>query len=120
MTEAKPSGLDAFQAPVVLDNGGYSIKAGFGGYSDPVSVLPNCLAKPRGERQWLIGDMLQDARDISCLSLRRPIDRGFVVSYEAQQEIWSRTFDKMKFSRMARLMSVLESKCLSGFAVNAA
>ncbi len=38
-------------------------------------MFPNCTAKPKGGRQVYVGDQLLDSRDISQLSLRRPIDR---------------------------------------------
>eukprot|EP00951_Prasinocladus_malaysianus_P045425 scaffold604486_cov51-Prasinocladus_malaysianus.AAC.1 len=40
------------------------------------------------------GDQLLDARDISCLAMRRPIDRGYVVNWETQLDIWTRALDK--------------------------
>lgn len=53
-------------------------------------VCLNCLAIV-----LLAGDMLLEARHISGLSIRRPVDRGFVVSWDTQQEIWSRGLTKV-------------------------
>lgn len=38
-------------------------------------VFPNCTAKPKGERQMYVGDMLLDCKEVSQLTLRRPYDR---------------------------------------------
>ncbi len=39
------------------------------------SIFPNCVAKPKGERQAYIGSMLLDSKEISQLTLKRPFDR---------------------------------------------
>lgn len=82
------------EAPLVLDNGGCALKVGFPQDAGP-QVIPNCVAKAKGSRQWLTGDLLRDARDVSCLVLKRPIDRGYVVNWELQQDIWMHTFEKV-------------------------
>jgi hypothetical protein len=37
-----------------------------------------------------MGDQLLEARDISQLSIRRPIDRGYLVDWGLQSELWAR------------------------------
>mmetsp|Transcript_30039 Transcript_30039/g.84763 ORF Transcript_30039/g.84763 Transcript_30039/m.84763 type:complete len:413 (-) Transcript_30039:59-1297(-) len=80
---------------VVLDSGGCTVKLGLAASDSPAAVFPNCLGKGRTDRQWMIGDTLLEARDISGLSVRRPVDRGFVVNFELQQEVWARGFEKV-------------------------
>ena len=46
----------------------------------------------KGQRSALIGDQILDCQDISSLSLRRPIDRGFIVNIDMQRDIWTRAF----------------------------
>lgn len=75
---------------VVLDNGGGTIKAGFAGQPSPVRVFPNATAKAKGERQALVGDMLADTKEVSQLTLRRPFDRGYLVNWDLEREIWGR------------------------------
>mmetsp|Transcript_35953 Transcript_35953/g.80033 ORF Transcript_35953/g.80033 Transcript_35953/m.80033 type:complete len:419 (+) Transcript_35953:120-1376(+) len=77
---------------VVLDNGGGNIKVGFGGESTPRSVFPNCSAKPKGERQIFIGDMMLECKEISQLTIKRPMDRGYLVNWDLEREIWGRVF----------------------------
>ena len=100
---------------MVLDNGGCTIKAGLA--SNPAGVrcafaalacalprnadaplparrcscVPNCTAKPKSEKRLYVGDEVDELRDISAVSIRRPVDRGFVVNLPLQKDIWERT-----------------------------
>lgn len=42
-----------------------------------------------------MGHQLLDKHDVSALRARRPCDRGFVVNWELQREIWSHTFTSL-------------------------
>ncbi|KAJ3671210.1 hypothetical protein LUZ60_008636 [Juncus effusus] len=76
---------------VVLDNGGGLLKAGFAGDTDPVAVVPNCIGRPPSSKKWLVGDQLQaDDADVTGVSIRRPIDRGYLINPEVQKEVWDR------------------------------
>uniref|UniRef100_A0A0D3EM74 Actin-related protein 6 n=1 Tax=Oryza barthii TaxID=65489 RepID=A0A0D3EM74_9ORYZ len=76
---------------VVLDNGGGLLKAGFGGDMNPTAVVPNCMAKPPGSKKWLVADQLQAQDvDVTGMTLRRPIDRGYLINQEVQREVWER------------------------------
>ncbi|KAF5839191.1 actin family [Dunaliella salina] len=55
-------------------------------------VFPNCVAKPKGERASYVGDMLLECKEISQLNLRRPFDRGYLINWDLEREIWSRAF----------------------------
>mmetsp|Transcript_22793 Transcript_22793/g.57969 ORF Transcript_22793/g.57969 Transcript_22793/m.57969 type:complete len:468 (-) Transcript_22793:233-1636(-) len=79
-------------AVVVIDNGGGNCKMGFAGEPAPRKVFPNCTAKPKGERQMYVGDMLLDCKEISQLNLRRPFDRGYLVGWDLEREIWGHAF----------------------------
>ena len=50
--------------------------------------MPNCVAKPKGEKRSYMCDEIHNIKDISSLNLRRPIDRGYVVNWDLQKEIW--------------------------------
>lgn len=79
---------------VVLDNGGGLLKAGFGGETDPLVVVPNCIGRSpssHSSKKWLAADQLQaDDADVTGVSLRRPIDRGYLINPEVQKEVWDR------------------------------
>lgn len=81
---------------LVLDNGGSTIKAGF--VRDPPAasdlaprVIPNCIARDRHKKVY-VGSELTGCRDYGELQVRRPVEKGFVVNWEAQREIWDREF----------------------------
>jgi hypothetical protein len=59
------------------------------------SVVPNCIAKPKGEKRSYTCDEIHGIKDISSLNLRRPVDRGYVVNWDLQKEIWDHIFKKV-------------------------
>ncbi|KAG0637802.1 actin family [Tuber brumale] len=77
-------------ATLVVDNGSYTIKAGFT-TSDTCITIPNCIARTRDKRV-LIGQQLESCRDFGCAVFRRPVEKGYLVNWEAEKEIWDRTF----------------------------
>ena len=54
------------------------------------SVFPNASAKLKGERGAFVGEAMLGMKDVTALSLRRPVDRGFVVAWDLQREILAR------------------------------
>jgi len=79
---------------LIVDNGAYTMKAGFA-TPDPSPndclVVPNCLAKDRGKRVY-IGAELEKCDDFGEIVFRRPVEKGFLVSWEAEKAIWDNTF----------------------------
>ncbi|KIV81988.1 hypothetical protein PV11_04132 [Exophiala sideris] len=83
----------------VLDNGGYSIKAGFAptqSVSDQdalsgCSVIPNAIVRSR-DRKTHVGSHSKEITQWSEALFRRPVENGQVVSWEAQKEIWDQSF----------------------------
>lgn len=93
---------------LIIDNGGHTIKAGF---SSPLvtepppmdelhseaptpptpSIIPNCLARDRDKKIY-IGSQLSRCTDFNEIVFRRPVERGYLVSWEAQKEIWEHEF----------------------------
>lgn len=80
---------------LVLDNGGYSIKAGFvqpeSSQSQDCRLIQNCIARgrdgPRGSRIY-IGDELDACKDFAEMSFRRPVEKGYLVNWDAELDIW--------------------------------
>ncbi|RVX74975.1 hypothetical protein B0A52_01252 [Exophiala mesophila] len=83
----------------VLDNGAYNIKAGFAparSASDTDALagchtISNALIKTR-DRKTYVGAEAQGISQWSEAHFRRPVENGQVVSWEAQKEIWDRSF----------------------------
>lgn len=83
----------------VLDNGGFSIKAGFApskSLSDTEILsncrnIPNALVRTR-EKKTYVGARSEEIAQWSEALFRRPVENGQVVSWEAQKEIWDQSF----------------------------
>jgi actin-related protein 6 len=83
---------------LVLDNGAYTLKAGLvpttavdPSYSD-CSVLPNCIARSHRDRRTYTSSELLDCKDFGELAFRRPVEKGFIVNWEAEKAIWEHEF----------------------------
>ena len=92
--QAKTTERGLPERTLVVDNGAYSIKAGFAtpeSAVDECQIVPNCIAKDRGKHVW-VGPELDKCRDFGELAFRRPVEKGFLVNWEAEKAIWDETF----------------------------
>ncbi|KAM7201579.1 Actin family [Naviculisporaceae sp. PSN 640] len=81
---------------LVLDNGASSIKAGFVTAETDTSlekprVIPNCIVRDRHKKVY-VGSEFEKCKDFGEISYRRPVEKGYIVNWEAQKEIWDREF----------------------------
>ena len=99
---------------LVLDNGAFTIKAGFVSHGDDDDenggkdsdgaadgqprIIPNCIARDR-DRKTYVGSELEKCKDFGEILFRRPVEKGFIVNWEAQKEIWEREFFDAKAPR---------------------
>ncbi|ERN14358.1 actin-related protein 6 [Amborella trichopoda] len=87
----------------VLDNGGGYCKAGIGGDRDPIAVVPNCVGRSPAQassgskkKEWMVADqLLHPDNDPTSVTLRRPMDRGYLVNPDLQRDIWDRIFSSL-------------------------
>lgn len=103
----------------VLDNGGYSIKAGFA----PAEIIPdeealkkchtvpNAIVRSR-DRKVYVGAQANEITQWSEALFRRPVENGQVVSWEAQKEIWDQSFFDDKSARKDLLVKSPENTTL--------
>eukprot|EP00961_Rhodomonas_salina_P159872 2153001-Rhodomonas_salina.3 len=84
---------------LVVDNGAGAVKAGiappkFASTAVELSLncvtLPNCTAKSRAEKKFFVADGLDTAVDLAALYIRRAHDRGYVVNWDLEQDVWQR------------------------------
>jgi len=76
---------------VVIDNGGGLIKAGFASEESPRVTAPNCTAKIKNALQTLVAEETEAAvRNSSQLLYLRPCDRGYLVNWPCESEVWRR------------------------------
>lgn len=71
---------------LVLDNGAYTMKAGFAtpdASAHDCRIIPNCIARgregPRSHRVY-VADQLDDCKDFAEMAFRRPVEKGYIVS----------------------------------------
>ena len=92
---------------LVLDNGGYAIKAGFAP-SQPendeqtlsrCTSIPNSIVRTRDRKTYVAAQADKDVTQWSEAVFRRPIEHGQVVSWEAQKEIWDYSFFDQKTAK---------------------
>lgn len=77
---------------VVIDNGGHTCKVGFAGQAEPSRLMPNGIAKSKADRKIFIADQLESCVDFSALQYRNSIERGCLVNWDTQAEVWARAF----------------------------
>ncbi|KAJ5073813.1 hypothetical protein M0811_08377 [Anaeramoeba ignava] len=84
--------------PIVIENGSFSIKAGFGGDDAPRAVFPTIVGKPRhygimagmDSKDYYVGDEAISKRGI--LKLKYPIENGIITNWEDIEHVWHHTF----------------------------
>ncbi|KAK3381939.1 actin family [Podospora didyma] len=91
--QSQPAGPAPPSTTLVLDNGANTIKAGFvtGSRTDAPRLIPNCIARDR-HRKTYVASEFEKCRDFGEIAFRRPVEKGFIVNWEAQKEIWDREF----------------------------
>ncbi|KAB5582789.1 actin family [Coniochaeta sp. 2T2.1] len=96
--KSRSSGPAPPSRTLILDNGAHTIKAGILSSSSSTSdpslsprIIPNCIARDRHRKSY-VGSELEKCKDFGEISLRRPVEKGYIVNWEAQKEIWDREF----------------------------
>ncbi|KAF7309255.1 hypothetical protein MIND_00295800 [Mycena indigotica] len=73
---------------VVLDNGGSSIKAGVIG-TGATRIIPNAIVRSKGDKETYVGhEWAERCTDYSSLAYRLPVEKGYIVDWDAQKAIW--------------------------------
>ena len=58
-------------------------------------LIPNCIFKAKSERRKLfIGDQLEECKDYSGLFYVLPFQKGFLVNWDVEKQIWDYMFGK--------------------------
>lgn len=92
---SKPAPPPPPSRTLVLDNGADTIKAGFAERQPSVGnesrIIPNLLAKDRQKKIYVASE-LEKCKDFGEVVFRRPVEKGYIVNWEAQKEIWEHEF----------------------------
>jgi len=88
---------DKFRS-IVIDSGGFNIKAGMTGDEHPVSIFSNVVGRPiyndvmsTRERDFFVGEEALRKRGI--LKLDFPVERGSVQNWQDMEVVWRHTFE---------------------------
>lgn len=114
----------------IIDNGADTLKAGYapdlplpGDSHQALSscgVIPNTLVKTRGNRIYTGTQLSTHVTDWNELTFRRPVEKGYIVNWEAQKEIWEHSFfDSATKSKELRITDPGETTLLLTEAPNA-
>ncbi|KAI1278785.1 Actin-related protein 6 [Halotydeus destructor] len=81
----------------IIDHGGNTLKCGLASDDRP-KLIPNCVTKVKSERRRpFIGDQLEECKDYSGLFYILPCQKGYIINWEVQRQIWDYIF-KIKYS----------------------
>lgn len=86
----------------IIDNGAYTMKAGYasGGTAEEAlsacTTIPNCLVKTRDNRIVVGPHISTGVSDWNEAMFRRPVEKGYLVNWEAEREIWEQSFFEEK------------------------
>ncbi|GMT14927.1 hypothetical protein PFISCL1PPCAC_6224 [Pristionchus fissidentatus] len=76
---------------LIMDNGGHTIKMGWSTDENP-RVIPNSIVKGKNERKRVfVGEELSECTDRSSLFFLLPLEKGYIVNWDVQQQIWERS-----------------------------
>lgn len=85
-------------APIVLDNGSGTIRAGFAGEDAPKCYFPSYVGRPKHlrvlagalEGDVFIGQKAQELRGL--LKIRYPLEHGIVTDWDDMEKIWQHVY----------------------------
>ncbi|KAF7508414.1 Actin-like protein [Endocarpon pusillum] len=97
MTTTNPTTLH--NAPLVLDNGSGTIRAGFAGSDLPTTTFPSYVGRPKHPRvlagalegDTFIGSRAQTNRGL--LKLKWPLEHGIVTDWDDMERIWRHVYE---------------------------
>src|SRR5436190_17447090 len=86
-------------APIVLDNGSGTIRAGFAGEDLPKCYFPSFVGRPKHlrvlagalEGDVFIGQRAQELRGL--LKIRYPLEHGIVTDWDDMEKIWQWVYE---------------------------
>lgn len=89
---------DLHNAPIVLDNGSGTIRAGFAGDDIPKCHFPSYVGRPKHlrvlagglEGDTFIGQKAQELRGL--LKIRYPLEHGIVTDWDDMERIWHHVY----------------------------
>lgn len=100
----------------IIDNGAYTMKAGYA--SVDCNVIPNAIVKTR-DNDIVVGSELSTVLNWNEAVFRRPMEKGFITSWETQREIWDRSFFDAKADAEVKIEDARDTTLILTEAPNA-
>ena len=75
--------------PIVIDNGSFNCRAGWGGMKDPLLIFRNIVARQKTNQEAqevLVGSEIPES-DLYKLSIRSPFERGILQHFHTQEHV---------------------------------
>src|SRR2546421_10450472 len=119
-TKPAPDDPHLPSSTIVIDNGAYLMKAGYAPNTpspdcetlSQCHVIPNALARTRDKRTYVAAQLDTQISQWNDVTFRRPVERGQLVSWEAEKEIWDHSFFDERTAKRERLVAHPEDTTL--------
>jgi centractin len=103
-------------APIVLDNGSGTIRAGFAGEDLPKCYFPSFVGRPKHlrvlagalEGDVFIGQRAQELRGL--LRIRYPLEHGIVTDWDDMERIWQHVYTE-ELKTLSEEVGILNFPC---------
>ena len=92
LSKLRSTYLDSYhntQTPLVIDNGSFNCRAGWGGAPDPHLIFRNIVASQKSaqdSQEVLVGSEIPES-DLYKLSIRSPFERGVLQHFHTQEHV---------------------------------
>jgi len=93
---------------LVLDNGGYTCKVGWSTDANPRSIA-NYAVRPKRDTKIYVADEVDEVTDTSGMYFRRPMEKGVVLNWDLQSQIWNRILNMMETTPKDTNLMLLEA-----------
>jgi actin-related protein 5 len=80
--------------PIVIDNGSFNCRAGWGGMSDPLLIFRSIVARQKNNQdvqEVLVGSEIPES-DIYKLSIKSPFEKGILQHFHTQENVMDYIF----------------------------
>ncbi|OMJ68678.1 hypothetical protein SteCoe_33803 [Stentor coeruleus] len=79
--------------PIVIDNGSYTCRAGWGGLPDPSLIFRNLVSSQKSSQNpdVLVGSEIPDS-DLYKLSIKSPFEKGVLQHFHTQEQVFDYIF----------------------------
>lgn len=100
--------------PIVIDNGSYTCRVGWGGLPDPSLIFRNLVSSQKSSQNQdvLVGNEIPDS-DLYKLSIKSPFEKGILQHFHTQEQIFDYIFWVLGFqdTQINHPLLITETPC---------